>query len=387
MQTILHVDMDAFFASVEQRDHPEWRGKPVIVGADPHQRGVVSTCSYEARKFGVHSAMPSREAYRRCPHGIFVSGHMSRYREASEQVFAIFERVSPVIEPVSIDEAFIDVSGALRLFGDAVEIAKRIRQAIRDEVQLTASIGVAGNKFLAKLGSEAAKPDGLFVVPEEPSDRLAWLGKLPIGALWGVGKTTETTLLRYGYRTVKNIREAPFETLRQILGEHAATQLLALARGEDNRQVETVYEEKSLSREHTFLEDCSDRSAIRTVLTALVEDVGRRLRKRHLYASVGKLKLRWKDFSTISRQAPFETAVCDDFAMKHLAYRLFDQEPLIQPVRLIGFGIGGLNPTRTTQMTLFADGSDSDAAHQEKRERLCQALDALNARFKPHPRD
>ncbi|MBP5320561.1 MAG: DNA polymerase IV, partial [Kiritimatiellae bacterium] len=238
MQTILHVDMDAFFASVEQRDHPEWRGKPVIVGADPHQRGVVSTCSYEARKFGVHSAMPSREAYRRCPQGIFVPGRMSRYREASDQVFAIFERFSPVIEPVSIDEAFIDVSGAMRLFGDAVSIARQIRQAIREEVHLTASIGVATNKFLAKLGSEAAKPDGLFVVPEEETARLAWLGKLPIGTLWGVGKTLEATLLRYGYRTVEEIRNAPPATLRKILGDHAAESLLALSRGEDHRQVE-----------------------------------------------------------------------------------------------------------------------------------------------------
>ncbi len=374
---ILHVDMDAFFAAVEQRDHPEWRGKPVIVGAPPDQRGVVSTCSYEARVFGIHSAMPSREAYRRCPHGIFVRGEMVRYAEASRRVFEIFERFSPVIEPVSIDEAFIDATGSRLLFGEGPRMAEQIRAAIRSEVGLTASVGVAHNKFLAKLASERAKPDGLFVMPAGREDVVQWLGELKVGALWGVGTVTRETLERLGFRTVKDIQTADPQTLCRMLGENLAAHLRTLAFGEDAREVETETVEKSLSREYTFLEDCSERDRIREVLKELADEVGRRVRAHGRYATVGRIKLRWSDFRTITRQAPFETAVCDDFTLREMALRLFDAERLVQPVRLIGFGVSGFADERRDQLSLF----DDTPAVREKRERLCRTVDDLREKL------
>ena len=365
--------MDAFFAAVEQRDHPEWRGKPLIVGAPPDQRGVVSTCSYEARVFGVHSAMPSREAYRRCPQGIFVPPDMARYDTASQQVFSIFERFSPVIEPVSIDEAFIDVTGARLLFGDGKAIAEKIRAAIREEVRLTASIGVAHNKFLAKLASEKAKPDGLFVVPDDRESIVRFLGALKVGALWGVGKVTGDTLERAGFRMVSDIQKADPAALARLLGEGLASHLRALAFGEDTREVETSYDEKSISREYTFLEDCKDRETVRETLKRLVDEVGQRVRAHGQYATVGRLKLRWSDFRTITRQAPFEVPVCDDFSLRSIALKLFDAEKLIQPVRLIGFGASGFTRGRSEQLSLFDDTPEA----RHKRERLCRTVDAL----------
>lgn len=374
-RAILHVDMDAFFASVEQRDHPEWRGKPVVVGADPRQRGVVSTCSYEARRFGIRSAMPSREAYRRCPNAVFVRPDMARYAEASGRVFAIFDRFSPLVEPVSIDEAFLDVTGGARLFGTPVEIGGKIRAAIRSEVGLTASVGAAPNKFLAKLASEAAKPDGLFAVPGDPEERLRWLGGMPVGALWGVGEKTRGILAAAGFHAVRDIRAGDPARLRRLLGRAAAERLAALAEGRDDRPVVTGREEKSLSKEHTFLTDCSDREEVRAVLKGLCEEVGGRLRGRGLYASVGRIKLRWQDFTTITRQAPFSPAVCDDFSLRELAFRLFAGERLVQPVRLIGFGVGGLSAERIEQPSLF--GEEDGRPDLDKRERLCRALDRI----------
>ena len=374
---ILHVDMDAFFAAVEQRDHPEWRGKPVIVGAPPDQRGVVSTCSYEARVFGVHSAMPSREAYRRCPQGIFVPPNMTRYDEASRQVFAIFERFSPLIEPISIDEAFIDVTGAGLLFGDGRAIAEKIRAAIHEEVRLTASIGVAHNKFLAKMASEKAKPDGLFLVPDGLDAVVRFLAAHKVGALWGVGKVTDEALGRAGFRTVADIQMADPAYLARAVGESLAVHLRALAFGEDARDVETGFEEKSLSREHTFLEDCKVRETVREVLKGLADEVGQRVRAHGRYAAVGRLKLRWADFRTITRQAAFETAACDDFSFRAMALRLFDAEKLVQPVRLVGFGVSGFCAGRSEQLSLF----DAEPAAREKRERLCRTVDALREKL------
>jgi len=374
---ILHVDMDAFFAAVEQRDRPELRGKPVIVGAPPDQRGVVSTCSYEARVFGVHSAMPSREAFRRCPQGIFLAPRMERYEQASHQVFEIIGRFSPLIEPLSIDEAFIDVSGARTLFGSGTEIAQKIRAAIRKEVGLAASIGVAHNKFLAKLACEKAKPDGLFAVPDGADEVVRFLAALKAGALWGVGKVTRETLERAGFRTVGDIQNADPAYLTRLLGESLASHLRALSFGEDARDVETVSEEKSLSREYTFLEDCKSRETVREVLKGLVDEVGRRVRAHGHYATVGRLKLRWADFRTITRQAPFETAVCDDFSLRAMALRLFDAERLIQPVRLVGFGVSGFCAGRSEQLSLF----DTAPATREKRERLCRTVDALREKL------
>jgi len=369
--------MDAFFASVEQRDRPELKGRPVIVGAPPDQRGVVSACSYEARVFGVRSAMPSREAYRRCPQAVFLPPDMRRYEEASKKVFAIFDRFSPLVEPLSIDEAFVDVTGARTLFGSGEDIGKKIRAMIRAEVGLTASVGVAHNKFLAKLGSERAKPDGLFIVPSERDALIRFLGEMKIGALWGVGHVTGETLTRAGFNTVADIQNADPRHLERLLGANFAAHLRALAFGEDAREIETDTIEKSISREYTFLEDCADREHVREVIKGLADDVGRRIRKHGYFAATGRIKLRWKDFKTITRQAPFEAPLCDDFSFRAMALRLFDAEPLIQPVRLIGFGVSGLSNTPHEQLTLFGGGDRS----REKRERLCRTVDALRERL------
>jgi DNA polymerase-4 len=374
---ILHIDMDAFFASVEQRDRPELRGKPVVVGSPPDQRGVVCTCSYEARVFGIHSAMPSREAYRRCPEAIFLPPDMARYDEASRKVFEIFERFSPLIEPVSCDEAFIDVTGAHALFGSGESIAKQLRALIHQEVNLAASVGVAHNKFLAKLGSERAKPDGLFVVPNTREGIIRFLGSMKVGNLWGVGKVTSEALVSAGYQKVADIQKADPKKLERLFGASFAQHLMALAFGEDSRAVETDTVEKSISREYTFLTDCSEPEELREVLRGLVVDVGQRVRQHGFYAATGRLKLRWADFKTITRQAPFDVPVCDDFSFRALALKLFNAESLIQPVRLIGFGVTGLTPHPREQLTLFDDARASRA----KREKLCHTVDALRAKL------
>ncbi len=373
---ILHIDMDAFFAAIEQRDHPEWRGKPVIVGAPPDRRGVVSTCSYEARVFGIHSAMPSRDAGRLCPHGIFVPPDMARYQAVSKQVFGIFERFTPIIEPVSIDEAFLDVTGARNLFGDGMAIGRRIRAAIADELQLTASGGVAGNKFLAKLCSELAKPDGIAEAPRGREALLAFLAPLPVGRLWGVGKVLRAELERHGYRTVGDLQKARRARLESQVGGHVAGHLLQLAFGEDPREVETDRIELSISREHTFDTDCRDHAALCATLRDLADDVGRRLRADGRYATVGRLKLRWSDFTTITRQRRFGTPCCDDFTLRELALELFENERVNRPVRLIGFGVSGLVTERCEQGDLF-EAAAGVPLRRERQEALSATLDHL----------
>ena len=371
---ILHVDMDAFFAAVEQRDHPAWRGLPVIVGAPPDARGVVSTCSYEARVFGVHSAMPSREAFQRCPQGIFVPPDMARYGAVSRQVMAILERFTPLVEPLSVDEAFLDVTGSRGLFGDAPAIAAQIRAAIQAETHgLTASVGVAGNKFLAKLAGDLHKPDGLTVVPRDRAQILTFLAPLPIGRLWGVGRALCALLQQHGYRTIGDLQHTDEPALAAIIGHHTAGHLLRLAFGEDDRIVETDREEKSISREHTFPVDCRDAERVRTVLKDLADDVACRLRGAGKFAGVGKLKLRWPSFQTLTRQRPFAAPACDDFSLRRLALELLEAEPLTQPVRLVGFGVTDLSAERRQQLTLF----DDPLPRRDRDERLCRTVDRL----------
>jgi len=376
-RSILHVDMDAFFAAVEQHDHPELRGKPVIVGAPANQRGVVATCSYEARVFGVHSAMPSHEAFQRCPQAIFVPPDMPRYAAISRQVFAIFERFTPLVEPVSIDEAFLDVSGSKRLFGEPEVIAACIRAAIQAEMGLTASVGVAGNKFLAKLASESSKPDGLTVVPRERAGVLDFLAPLPVGRLWGVGKVMRELLENHNYRVIGDIQRASEASLAAVVGRHVANHLLHLAFGEDEREIETESEEKSISREHTFSVDCRDPEHMRAVLRDLADDVGRHLREIGKFAAVGRLKLRWSDFQTLTRQRTFPLPVCDDFTLRRLALELFEAEPRILPVRLIGFGVSGFAAERHEQLSLFAD----PAERRDRDEKLCRTVDGLRTKL------
>ena len=390
---ILHLDMDAFFASVEQRDHPEWRGRPVVVGAPPDQRGVVSTASYEARVFGVHSAMPSREAYRLCPHAIFVPGDHHHYHEVSQQVMAILHSVSPLVEQVSVDEAFLDLAGVLGAEGHPVETAELLRRRIRTELRLTASVGVASNMFLAKLASDLHKPDGLTVVPEPPDEIAAFLAPLPIGRIWGVGAKTGELLRGYGLRTIGDLQRASADMLRRVLGAAYGPRIHDLAFGRDDRQVQPEPPpEKSLSQEHTFLEDCGDFPVVRAKLRELAELVGARLRRHGLFAGCAFLKLRYADFRTITRQLPIRPATDLNRDLLAHADRLLDATGLPArpvPVRLVGFGVTALQDTpgnAPRQLSLFPEenqAAEDQRLRQQKDRQLDRTLDALRSKFGP----
>ena len=376
MATILHVDMDAFFASVELLHHPEWRGKPVIVGSGPHERGVVSTCSYEARKFGVHSAMPSRTAYERCPQAIFVRPHMELYQAVSDQVFEIFEHYTPYVEGVSIDEAFLEISGSLHLHGSAQALGEALRKEIRETCGVTCSVGIAPNRLLAKIGSEQNKPNGLTLMPFEPQAIADFLKPKPIGILWGIGKHTEAVLRPYGIVTCGDLQRLPLGQLETILGSRTgAESLRSYAFGiSDDKVYWEPSDEKSVSREHTFDEDEDDREKIREKLLELVTDVGRRFRTSQRWARTARIKLRDADFNTITRQTSFDAPARDDISFREKALELFDRET-VGSIRLIGFGVANIQGTPDTgELSLFADPKD---AQREKRERLSAALDKL----------
>ena len=371
--------MDAFFASVELLHHPEWRGKPVIVGSGPHERGVVSTCSYEARKFGVHSAMPSRTAYERCPHAIFVRPNMHLYQEVSDKVFEIFGHYTPFIEGVSIDEAFLDISGTIHLYGSARALGEALRREIRETCGVTCSVGIAPNRLLAKIGSELNKPDGLTLMPFEPDEIARFLAPRPLGILWGIGKKTAAALRPYGLNTCGDLQRTPAARLEKILGSRSAAESLkdqALGRASDVVNYEPA-DEKSVSREHTFDEDTSDRGEIRAKLLELVEEVGHRFRVVPRWARTARIKLRDAGFNTITRQAAFDLPARDDITFREKALALFDREP-ITSVRLVGFGVTNFQDTPDDLgPTLFPTPEDG---RRQKRERLSAALDALRDR-------
>jgi DNA polymerase-4 len=370
--------MDAFFASIEQVDHPSWQGKPVIVGALPTQRGVVSTCSYEARAFGVHSAMPSRQAFECCPEGIFVKPRMMHYQAISEAVFKIFERYTPDIEPLSIDEAFLDLTHAQRLFGSGQAIAKQLQAAIFNELHLTCSIGIAPNKFLAKLASEEQKPNGCFCVPLEPTQCLAWLGKKTIRQLWGVGPKLAEQLEAHGLFTVRDIQYCDPHRLAEWTTPRLAHHLTEIAFGRDHRLVISEHEEKSFSREHTYNVDTTNYDILKKDLRWIAEDVANRLRSHHLWARVGRLKIRYAGFRTVTRQKIFPTPVCDNQALRDMAWALLEShlEPNM-PVRLIGFGAEDFYDAPLAEATLF-----SDAHPRLRQEKLSHTLDQLRKRYK-----
>lgn len=295
---ILHVDMDAFFVSVELLRRPELRGKPVLVGGTAG-RGVVAAASYEARRFGVNSAMPMSIALQRCPNAVVLRGDYQRYAEYSDRVMTIFRELTPLVEPLSIDEAFLDVSGARRLHGSPAEIAWTIRRRVRDETGLTCSVGVAASKYVAKVASSRAKPDGMLVVPAV--DTIAFLHPLPVSALWGVGRVTEQSLLKLGLRTVGDVADMPADALTRAVGPALAARLSALANGIDPRDVETRRVEKSIGHETTFHHDLVDPDEIARELLRLATDVGVRLRTAAMLARTVTLKLRYGDFTTVTR--------------------------------------------------------------------------------------
>jgi DNA polymerase-4 len=369
--SILHVDLDAFFAAVEQRDRPELRGRPVVVGGGgPGDRGVVSAASYEARRFGVHSAMPLRTAAALCPEAVFlpVDGH--KYAAISRQVMAILRRYTPLVEQVSIDEAFLDVAGSEALFGPPQAIARSIRDAIRAETGLTASVGVGSTKLVAKIASDLRKPDGLVEVPV--GQEAAFLAPLPIGRLWGVGERTRAALLDFGVRTIGDLAAVPTDALRRRFGEHGA-QLAERARGLDASPVEGGQEAKSVSHEHTFDVDTSDREQIELTLLALSEDVAGRLRAGGVRAGTIAVKVRDSDFVTHTRQRTLAEPV--DLADPIWRTSVELARPLVRGIRVRLLGVAARGLTEPSQLALF------DVDDEGRRRRAVEAVDSIRQRF------
>jgi len=369
-RTIIHVDMDAFYASIEQRDRPELRGHPVIVGADPRGRGVVSAASYEARRFGIHSAMPIGRAARLCPSGVFLRVDMDKYAGVSREIMAILAEWTPVVEPVSIDEAFLDVTASRALFGDGPAIALAIKDRIQDAVRLTASVGVASNKFIAKVASDLEKPDGLVVVAA--GAEASFLAPLEISRLWGVGKVTAAELTSMGVRTIGQLAALPEGNLVARFGENGAF-LQALARGSDDRPVEPFAPPKSMGAEETFERDHADLDRLRATLRGQAERVARELRADGYAGRTVTLKLRFADFSTITRRHTSESTQ-DGLRIYEEARDLLGRIALHQPVRLIGLSVSELCRAGQGQLPLL--GPDT-----ARRERLARALDQLTERF------
>jgi DNA polymerase-4 len=371
---IIHVDMDAFYASVEQLDRPELRGRPVIVGGAPKARGVVSAASYEVRRFGVHSAMPTAQALRRCPHAVLLPVRMARYAEVSHTIHTIFESYTPLVEPLSLDEAFLDVTDSTNLFGPAEAIGRAIKSRIKEQTHLTASVGVAPNKFLAKLASDLRKPDGFVVITEGNKQEI--LDPLPVGKIWGVGKVTEQALRSHGIATIAQLRAAPPQELEGIVGS-AATELVKLARGEDDRAVEPDRERKSLSSEQTFATDIGQAEVLSRVLLEEVEEVAERLRRHQLKARTVTLKLRYGDFRTVTRSETLREATNLTKPLWEAAERLLCQWQTRSggPLRLLGCAASGLEPERAGQQWLFPD------PEQEKLKRLDEAVDKIRDRY------
>jgi DNA polymerase-4 len=370
-RNIIHLDLDAFYASVEQQDFPELRGRPVVVGGSV-ERGVVCACSYEARGFGVRSAMAMARALRLCPKAIVRPVRMARYQEVSREVFAIFARYTDRIEPLSVDEAFLDVSGCEKLFGPAPRIAAIIRQAVREETGLTISAGVARNKFLAKLGSEHGKPDGLFEVPDPPE---SFLLPLPLGRLWGVGPVMLGRLENLGLRTVGDLRRLSRERLTKLFGA-SGEHLFHLAQGVDHRQVETSAEAKSIGHEDTFDRDLWDREEMRRALLDLAERVAIRLRRHGLTGSTLILKVKYADFTTVTRSRTLPAGLDHAMDIHRVAVELLDRTAAgQQAVRLLGISLGRLENSAGEQGSLFG------AEARRRQVALDQAVDQVRRRF------
>ena len=355
-RVIFHLDMDAFYASVEQRDNPALRNRPVIVGAPPTQRGVVCAASYEARKFGVRSAMPSATAGRLCPKGVFVWPRMDHYREESLEIMKLVAETGAIVEPMSIDEAYLEVSAlcsaadadaALR---ESLPLARRLKHRIASERRLTATIGVAANKLLAKIASDHQKPDGLTVITEK--EKIQFLRPLPVRALYGVGKATEQVLNQAGVETVGDLQNYPGD-LRALLG-YFGPRLKQFALGEDDRPLELGEEIKSISGEETFLQDTEDRKILRSCLRTQAADIAQRLKRRRLGAHTVQVKVRYSDFATLTRQITVEEPLTEAAEIYRLGCFLLGRERLVsRPLRLLGLGVAGLREPGGRQLSLF----------------------------------
>ena len=371
--TILHADMDAFYASVELRRDPTLKGKPVVVG-HPGGRSVVLAATYEARTFGVHSAMPMAQAMRRCAGLVVVPPDHAAYSEASKEVMSVFRSVTPDVEPLALDEAFMDVSGAIRRMGSPRLIATHIRERIAAEQRLPCSIGIAGTKFVAKLASQHAKPDGLLVVPKEST--LAFLHPLPIGALWGVGDKTEEALTRIGLRTIGDIAATPVSTLVHAVGKAAGVHLHSLANGQDPRRVTPDEPDRSIGAEETFARDIADRDGILRELLRLSERCAERLRASGQVGRTVAIKVRFSDFRTISRSRTLSQHTDVARTIYETAAQLYDALDVDgTPLRLVGVRAEGLaNAAETPEQLSLGGGSEEWRAAE-------QAVDRVSERF------
>ena len=371
---IIHVDMDAFYASVEQLDRPELVGKPVMVGGAADRRGVVSAASYEARKFGVHSAMPMSRAVKLCPQAVVLPVRMQRYVELSRAIRSIFQNYTPLIEPLSLDEAFMDVTGSLGLFGSAETIGRDIKGRIKNKLGLVASVGIAPNKFLAKLASDLDKPDGFLIIDDVNKQSI--LDSLPVHRLWGVGKMTEKRLLSQGIQTIQQLRQRPVSFLNRIFGNQTEP-ILRLAQGLDDRAVEPDREAKSISAEQTFAVDVKDKTLLLSILLTQVEEVSQRLRAGDLCAGTLTLKLRDGEFHTVTRSMTLRQPTNITQYLWQNAEALFLKWYSTSrcPLRLLGFGVSGLSGETMGQPSLFPD------PEADKQKRVDKAFDAIRRRY------
>ena len=372
-RAIIHVDLDAFYASVEQLRRPELRGRPIIVGGggENYRRGVVSAASYEARRYGVHSAMPLGRALRLCPHAVVLPVDFTAYRGASRAVFALARALTPQMEPVSLDEAYLDVTASIRWLGPPDQMARDLRDRIKQECELDASCGVATSKMVAKVASDLEKPRGMVVVP--PGHEAAFLAPLPLRRLPGLGPASEKALAGLGLVTLGDLASFPLPALRRRLGEHAAVSLHERARGIDRGEVTVPERPKSISREETFSTDVTDRAELHRLLRACAADVGRQLRHGHWAARTATLKLRYADFATYTRQLTWPSPQDGDIVLAQAGMQLFEAAWSGAPVRLLGMGVSGV--IDAAQLDLF------DAAEVPRDNRLDRTLDALRDRF------
>lgn len=380
-EMILHVDMDAFYAAIEERDRPELAGRPLIVGGTPDGRGVVAAANYPVRAFGIHSAMPTSTALRLCPQAIILPVRMSLYAAVSRQIRDIFFRYTPLVEPLSLDEAFLDVTGCQRLFGDAASIAARIKQDIKRETGLVASVGVAPNKFLAKIASDLEKPDALVIV--DPAEINDFLDPLPVGRLWGVGKVTGKSMQRIGVETIGQLRLLSLDLLKQTFGD-SGEHFWRLSHGIDDRSVIPDRDAKSISHETTFAADIADLDPLRSWLVDLTDQVARRLRRHQRLGRSVQIKLRFSDFQTItrSRTLPKPTDVTQEIwqVASDLLTQAFqhNRNSKSRSIRLIGVAVSGFDQPVAIQPLLFEDPLEQQHI---KHKDLDRVTDAVRDRF------
>jgi DNA polymerase-4 len=369
------MDLDAFFTSCEQREHPECKGQPVVVGASPGRRGVVAAASYEARRFGVRSAMPISEAYRRCPDAVFLRPDLAKYSRISRQVFRILATITPTVEGASIDEAYLDVSGLEKLLGPPETIGREIKRRIFTETGLTASVGIGPNRLIAKLGSEHRKPDGLTVIA--PDQVLDFLAPMPVANLRGLGRQTQKVFTRLGIGTVAQLRTVPLQSLEQHLGRQAATSFHRQAFGIASDQVVPGRGRKSISKETTFEADVLDHSVLHDALRGLAADVARTARREGLSGSVVTLKIRFEGFETHTRQHKGPASTQDEREILRTAWQLFLGSRLPKkPVRLIGVGISSWGESRPAQADLF-----DKPEQRESDQLLLKTIDDVAEKF------